>query len=47
MGIILTETFQKKYKKLDITLQNNFKEKLQLFITHGIQHPSLRIHKLK
>lgn len=47
MKIILTETFKKKYKKLSQIEQNLFKEKLELLLNFWLEHPSLRIHKLK
>lgn len=45
MKVILTKSFQKRYKKLNDTLQKQFKEKLTLYLKDK-KHPSLRIHKL-
>ena len=43
--IVLTEEFEKAYKKLPEEIKNKVKKQLQ-FLSHNPAHPSLKIHKL-
>ena len=47
MKIIFTDSFKKKYKKLDSNIQNLFDEKLKILLVHWLSYPSLRIHKIE
>ena len=44
--LILTKSFEKKFKRLDFKLQGNLRDKLTLFHINPY-HPSLNNHKLK
>lgn len=46
MIIQYSHTFKRQYKKLPSTQQEQFKERLQIFITDRT-HPMLRVHPLK
>lgn len=46
MTIQYTLRFQKQYKKLPLKIQNQFDERLRLFIADPA-NPQLRIHQLK
>jgi addiction module RelE/StbE family toxin len=45
MTLRYTSVFKKQYKKLPKTFQNQFDERLRLFVTDPT-HPQLRVHPL-
>lgn len=41
-----SKRFKKDYKKIPVSIQNNFKSKLTLLLT-DMQHPSLRVKRIQ
>ncbi len=46
ININLSSRFKRDYKKIPLHIQDNFDEKIKLFIKNP-NHPSLKTHKLK
>lgn len=47
MKIVRSSRFDRKYRKLPVTIQRKFNEKIRVLVSSNYAHPSLRVKRIK